>query len=85
MMFLSISVYKKSVCSLILLFFFETFCILNLCFKKFPTCHSLGIAGPVSIDANGERFGDFSVMAMTDPETGTQQVSIAVDLNLTGR
>nr|XP_020662767.1 atrial natriuretic peptide receptor 3 isoform X1 [Pogona vitticeps] len=33
-----------------------------------------GIAGPVSIDANGERFGDFSVMAMTDPETGTQQV-----------
>ncbi|XP_053145608.1 atrial natriuretic peptide receptor 3 isoform X2 [Hemicordylus capensis] len=33
-----------------------------------------GIAGPVSIDANGERFGDFSVIAMTDPETGTQQV-----------
>ncbi|XP_060617343.2 atrial natriuretic peptide receptor 3 isoform X1 [Anolis sagrei] len=33
-----------------------------------------GIAGPVSIDANGERFGDFSVIAMTDPEAGTQQV-----------
>ncbi|XP_042303779.1 atrial natriuretic peptide receptor 3 [Sceloporus undulatus] len=33
-----------------------------------------GIAGPVSIDANGERFGDFSVIAVTDPETGTQQV-----------
>uniref|UniRef100_A0A8C5SS41 Natriuretic peptide receptor 3 n=1 Tax=Laticauda laticaudata TaxID=8630 RepID=A0A8C5SS41_LATLA len=33
-----------------------------------------GIAGPVSIDASGERFGDFSVVAMTDPETGAQQV-----------
>ncbi|XP_061471862.1 atrial natriuretic peptide receptor 3 isoform X2 [Rhineura floridana] len=33
-----------------------------------------GIAGPVSIDANGERYGDFSVIAMTDPETGMQQV-----------
>nr|XP_056704600.1 atrial natriuretic peptide receptor 3 isoform X2 [Euleptes europaea] len=33
-----------------------------------------GIAGPVSIDANGDRYGDFSVIAMTDPETGTQQV-----------
>ncbi|XP_062984756.1 atrial natriuretic peptide receptor 3 isoform X1 [Elgaria multicarinata webbii] len=33
-----------------------------------------GIAGQVSIDANGERIGDFSVIAMTDPETGTQQV-----------
>ncbi|KAJ8286981.1 hypothetical protein GJAV_G00045590 [Gymnothorax javanicus] len=29
-----------------------------------------GIAGPVSIDANGDRYGDFSVMAMVDPETG---------------
>ncbi|KAG8456751.1 hypothetical protein GDO86_002509 [Hymenochirus boettgeri] len=33
-----------------------------------------GIAGQVSIDANGDRYGDFSVIAMTDPETGTQEV-----------
>ncbi|KAJ6656114.1 hypothetical protein lerEdw1_004165 [Lerista edwardsae] len=33
-----------------------------------------GIAGLVSIDGSGERFGDFSLIAMTDPETGTQQV-----------
>ncbi|XP_066472987.1 atrial natriuretic peptide receptor 3 isoform X2 [Tiliqua scincoides] len=33
-----------------------------------------GIAGPVSIDGSGERFGDFSIIAMTDLETGTQQV-----------
>ncbi|XP_053304124.1 atrial natriuretic peptide receptor 3 [Spea bombifrons] len=33
-----------------------------------------GIAGPVSIDANGDRYGDFSVIAMTDPEAGTQEV-----------
>uniref|UniRef100_A0A8C6TPG7 Natriuretic peptide receptor 3 n=1 Tax=Neogobius melanostomus TaxID=47308 RepID=A0A8C6TPG7_9GOBI len=30
-----------------------------------------GIAGPVSIDANGDRNGDFSLMSMTDTETGT--------------
>ncbi|KAL4660807.1 atrial natriuretic peptide receptor 3-like [Arapaima gigas] len=33
-----------------------------------------GIAGQVSIDANGDRNGDFSVMAMTDQEAGTFQV-----------
>uniref|UniRef100_A0A8C5LQI0 Natriuretic peptide receptor 3 n=1 Tax=Leptobrachium leishanense TaxID=445787 RepID=A0A8C5LQI0_9ANUR len=33
-----------------------------------------GIAGPVSIDANGDRYGDFSVIAMTNPEAGTQEV-----------
>ncbi|XP_029435053.1 atrial natriuretic peptide receptor 3 isoform X2 [Rhinatrema bivittatum] len=33
-----------------------------------------GIAGQVAIDANGDRYGDFSVIAMTDPETGTQEV-----------
>ncbi|XP_042852785.1 atrial natriuretic peptide receptor 3 isoform X1 [Panthera tigris] len=33
-----------------------------------------GIAGQVSIDANGDRYGDFSVIAMTDPEAGTQEV-----------
>ncbi|KAM5260648.1 atrial natriuretic peptide receptor 3 isoform 5-T6 [Hipposideros larvatus] len=33
-----------------------------------------GIAGQVSIDANGDRYGDFSVIAMTDTEAGTQEV-----------
>ncbi|XP_055101587.1 atrial natriuretic peptide receptor 3 isoform X4 [Symphalangus syndactylus] len=33
-----------------------------------------GIAGQVSIDANGDRYGDFSVIAMTDVEAGTQEV-----------
>ncbi|XP_076973041.1 atrial natriuretic peptide receptor 3 isoform X3 [Tamandua tetradactyla] len=33
-----------------------------------------GIAGRVSIDANGDRYGDFSVIAMTDTEAGTQEV-----------
>ncbi|KFO90922.1 Atrial natriuretic peptide receptor 3, partial [Buceros rhinoceros silvestris] len=33
-----------------------------------------GIAGQVSIDANGDRYGDFSVIGMTDPEAGTQEV-----------
>ncbi|XP_078406895.1 atrial natriuretic peptide receptor 3 isoform X4 [Cetorhinus maximus] len=33
-----------------------------------------GIAGQVSIDANGDRYGDFSVIAMTEPRTGTQEV-----------
>ncbi|XP_040833381.1 atrial natriuretic peptide receptor 3 isoform X5 [Ochotona curzoniae] len=33
-----------------------------------------GIAGQVSIDANGDRYGDFSVIAMTDMEAGTQEV-----------
>ncbi|NXF40728.1 ANPRC protein, partial [Nyctibius bracteatus] len=32
------------------------------------------IAGQVSIDANGDRYGDFSVIGMTDPEAGTQEV-----------
>ncbi|XP_044537422.1 atrial natriuretic peptide receptor 3 [Gracilinanus agilis] len=34
----------------------------------------VGIAGQVSIDANGDRYGDFSVIAMTDTEAGTQEV-----------
>ncbi|XP_048394555.1 atrial natriuretic peptide receptor 3 isoform X1 [Stegostoma tigrinum] len=33
-----------------------------------------GIAGQVSIDANGDRYGDFSVIAMTEPGTGNQEV-----------
>ncbi|XP_066568134.1 atrial natriuretic peptide receptor 3 isoform X1 [Amia ocellicauda] len=33
-----------------------------------------GIAGQVSIDDNGDRYGDFSVMAMTDPKAGTHEV-----------
>ncbi|XP_068107351.1 atrial natriuretic peptide receptor 3 [Hyperolius riggenbachi] len=33
-----------------------------------------GIAGQVSIDANGDRYGDFSVIGMTDLEAGTQEV-----------
>uniref|UniRef100_H2MS28 Natriuretic peptide receptor 3 n=1 Tax=Oryzias latipes TaxID=8090 RepID=H2MS28_ORYLA len=33
-----------------------------------------GIAGQISIDTNGDRNGDFSVMAMTDVETGTFEV-----------
>ncbi|XP_036166708.1 atrial natriuretic peptide receptor 3 isoform X3 [Myotis myotis] len=33
-----------------------------------------GIAGQVSIDTNGDRYGDFSVIAMTDAEAGTQEV-----------
>lgn len=33
-----------------------------------------GIAGQVSIDANGDRYGDFSVIAMTDAEAGTREV-----------
>lgn len=28
----------------------------------------------MSIDANGDRYGDFSVIGMTDPEAGTQEV-----------
>lgn len=40
-----------------------------------PLCHPLGIAGQVSIDTNGDRYGDFSVIAMTDAEAGTQEVS----------
>ncbi|KAG9353735.1 hypothetical protein JZ751_011857 [Albula glossodonta] len=32
-----------------------------------------GIAGPVSIDFNGDRYGDFSVMAMMDHEEGTYE------------
>ncbi|XP_046872579.1 atrial natriuretic peptide receptor 3 isoform X2 [Hypomesus transpacificus] len=33
-----------------------------------------GIAGQVSIDANGDRDGDFSVMTMTNTEAGTYEV-----------
>uniref|UniRef100_G3NIG4 Receptor ligand binding region domain-containing protein n=1 Tax=Gasterosteus aculeatus aculeatus TaxID=481459 RepID=G3NIG4_GASAC len=33
-----------------------------------------GIAGQVSIDANGDRNGDFSLMAMTNVEAGTYEV-----------
>ena len=33
-----------------------------------------GIAGPVSMDANGDREQDFSVMAMTRPEVGSYEV-----------
>ncbi|XP_053557156.1 atrial natriuretic peptide receptor 3 isoform X2 [Bombina bombina] len=33
-----------------------------------------GIAGQVSIDSRGDRYGDFSVIAMTDAEAGTQEV-----------
>ncbi|KAK2837077.1 hypothetical protein Q5P01_014289 [Channa striata] len=33
-----------------------------------------GIAGQVSVDANGDREGDFSLMAMTDVEAGTYEV-----------
>ncbi|XP_043929379.1 atrial natriuretic peptide receptor 3 isoform X2 [Protopterus annectens] len=33
-----------------------------------------GIAGEVSIDANGDRYGDFSIIAMTDPQAGSQEV-----------
>ncbi|XP_051954282.1 atrial natriuretic peptide receptor 3 isoform X1 [Xyrauchen texanus] len=32
-----------------------------------------GIAGQVSMDANGDRNGDFSVIRMTDPEAGTHE------------
>lgn len=32
-----------------------------------------GIAGPVSIDANGDRHGDFSLMSMTSTDTGTYE------------
>ena len=28
----------------------------------------------MAIDANGDRYGDFSVVAMTDIEAGTQEV-----------
>ncbi|XP_069001417.1 atrial natriuretic peptide receptor 3 [Embiotoca jacksoni] len=33
-----------------------------------------GIAGQVSMDVNGDRHGDFSLMAMTDVEVGTYEV-----------
>ncbi|KAM4049956.1 atrial natriuretic peptide receptor 3 isoform 2-T2 [Anomaloglossus baeobatrachus] len=33
-----------------------------------------GIAGEVSIDANGDRYGDFSVIGMTDLDAGVQEV-----------
>lgn len=34
-----------------------------------------GIAGQVSIDANGDRVGDFSLMAITNSEAGSYEVS----------
>lgn len=33
-----------------------------------------GIAGQVSIDANGDRNGDFSLMTMINVEAGTYEV-----------
>lgn len=33
-----------------------------------------GIAGQVSMDGNGDRHGDFSLMAMTNVEAGTYEV-----------
>lgn len=33
-----------------------------------------GIAGQVSMDVNGDRYGDFSLMAMTNVEAGTYEV-----------
>ncbi|KAK2117708.1 hypothetical protein P7K49_004595 [Saguinus oedipus] len=42
---------------------------------RFPVAR-VCIAGQVSIDANGDRYGDFSVIAMTDVEAGTQEVSV---------
>lgn len=33
-----------------------------------------GIAGQVSMDVNGDRNGDFSLMAMTDVNAGTYEV-----------
>lgn len=33
-----------------------------------------GIAGQVSIDGNGDRIGDFSLMAMTNTQEGTYEV-----------
>uniref|UniRef100_A0A4W5JBG4 Receptor ligand binding region domain-containing protein n=1 Tax=Hucho hucho TaxID=62062 RepID=A0A4W5JBG4_9TELE len=32
-----------------------------------------GIAGQVSMDINGDRYGDFSVMSMTNTEAGTYE------------
>lgn len=34
-----------------------------------------GIAGQVSIDENGDRYGDFSVMAMADAQAGTYEAA----------
>ncbi|RXN23516.1 atrial natriuretic peptide receptor 3-like isoform X2 [Labeo rohita] len=36
-----------------------------------------GIAGQVSLDANGDRNGDFSVIRMTDPEAGTHETILS--------
>lgn len=58
---------------------FSCFCWLMKVFEitnlEFFPSRPLGIAGQVSIDANGDRYGDFSVIAMTDLEAGTQEVS----------
>ena len=40
----------------------------SLCFPR------SGIAGPVCMDANGDREQDFSIMAMTRPEAGSYEV-----------
>lgn len=65
--------FKKS-CQFIFLFLLADRGILSNQLESFPS-HPLGIAGQVSIDANGDRYGDFSVIAMTDTEAGTQEVS----------
>lgn len=38
-----------------------------------------GIAGQVSMDVNGDRNGDFSLMAMTNVETGAYEVRSKID------
>lgn len=68
-----ISLFKKS-CQFIFLFLLADRGILNNQLELLAS-HLLGIAGQVSIDANGDRYGDFSVIAMTDTEAGTQEVS----------
>ena len=67
------SLFKKS-CQFIFLFLLADRGILNNQLELLAS-HLLGIAGQVSIDANGDRYGDFSVIAMTDTEAGTQEVS----------
>ena len=48
--------------------------------ESFSSCSQLftqwwiGIAGQVSMDVNGDRNGDFSLMAMTNVEAGTYEV-----------
>uniref|UniRef100_A0A4W5JPW1 Receptor ligand binding region domain-containing protein n=1 Tax=Hucho hucho TaxID=62062 RepID=A0A4W5JPW1_9TELE len=40
-----------------------------------------GIAGQVSMDINGDRYGDFSVMSMTNTEAGTYEVRTKPNTN----